>query len=629
MFYSETLLSKTGPLARVWLSANLEKKLSKTHILQSSIESSVHAIVDQGQAPMALRLSGQLLLGVVRIYSRKARYLMDDCNEALLKIKMAFRPGNLDMATTNTQIPNPGLNMPEGIAEPEILPMLDESLLYSQPMDLDFGTKDNDPLNWTSQIHSDQPSIEQGRNAPEEQAILYDDDLDLDIDMTDGPSIEVGRDAPPPRTVGDDLMSDDGKVPYDDDLGLNYDNDEPLQTRMETEVPSVHENASEAGVNQPPMDVEATDDFAFDLQDDQRAPAPAAADPRSQRDSQSPLSSARSSVVRDFDGNFDTTAMSEEPSQRQARQPASKKRKLLPLDVETTLPTSQIKQQQENRSTILKPVSFLPRDPVLLTLMKMQKNGSFVSSIMGEGRAQGWAPELRGILSIEVIRKAGSLKRKRDSGIADVEEEDEDVNKDMPQIEIPEDEDFAVQDEGISLGADQSRHEQSTMIDIPADNAGVIPPGEDNANGAEEEHHASDEEAMSPVRDNFDDTTAPLVHPVDQGPISLGTQHAVHLLRDRFGDSAESSPSQQKKANVLFQDLLPEATTSKADATKMFFEMLVLATKDAVKVEQPAGELGGPIRIRAKRGLWGAWAEKEAGGEIAEQAEKEAAVVGV
>ena len=38
--------------------------------------------------PMALRLSGQLLLGVVRIYSRKAKYLLEDCNEALLKIKM-------------------------------------------------------------------------------------------------------------------------------------------------------------------------------------------------------------------------------------------------------------------------------------------------------------------------------------------------------------------------------------------------------------------------------------------------------------------------------------------------------------------------------------------------------------
>jgi len=37
---------------------------------------------------LALRTSGQLLLGVVRIYSRKAKYLLDDCNEALVKIKL-------------------------------------------------------------------------------------------------------------------------------------------------------------------------------------------------------------------------------------------------------------------------------------------------------------------------------------------------------------------------------------------------------------------------------------------------------------------------------------------------------------------------------------------------------------
>lgn len=88
MFYSETLLSKTGPLARVWLSANVERKLTKSHVLSSDISDHVNTIVDRGQAPIALRLSGQLLLGVVRIYRRKATYLLDDCNEAILKIKM-------------------------------------------------------------------------------------------------------------------------------------------------------------------------------------------------------------------------------------------------------------------------------------------------------------------------------------------------------------------------------------------------------------------------------------------------------------------------------------------------------------------------------------------------------------
>ena len=92
MFYSETLLQKSGPLARVWLSANLERKLSKTHILQSNLADSVEAIITPSQAPMALRLSGQLLLGVVRIYSRKARYLLDDCNEVLMKVKMVRLP---------------------------------------------------------------------------------------------------------------------------------------------------------------------------------------------------------------------------------------------------------------------------------------------------------------------------------------------------------------------------------------------------------------------------------------------------------------------------------------------------------------------------------------------------------
>ena len=91
MFYSEQLLSRTGPLAAVWMAANIEKKLSKTQILQNSIADDIEVITrpDDFGAPMALRLSGQLLLGVVRIYSRKTRYLLDDCNEMYMKIKMA------------------------------------------------------------------------------------------------------------------------------------------------------------------------------------------------------------------------------------------------------------------------------------------------------------------------------------------------------------------------------------------------------------------------------------------------------------------------------------------------------------------------------------------------------------
>ena len=40
-FYSETILSRRGPLGKVWLAAHMERKLSKTQTLQTDIEQSV------------------------------------------------------------------------------------------------------------------------------------------------------------------------------------------------------------------------------------------------------------------------------------------------------------------------------------------------------------------------------------------------------------------------------------------------------------------------------------------------------------------------------------------------------------------------------------------------------------
>lgn len=475
--------------------------------------------------------------------------------------------------------------MPDLLAEPLEIPTLDESLFNTQALNVDIGNNDNDPLNWTSQVFSDPLSIEHGRNAPKDQPELYEDDLGIDI--YDDPSIEMGRDAQPALSDHGDTMLEGGKL-YDDDLGLNLDDELAPPENDETELgPLGNEDA---------MDLEINDDLGFTTHN---SPGPEA---DGNRESESPLSSARSSEVRDFE---DTSMMTEEPSTLVVKQPA-KRRKLLRMDEETTIPTSDIKEQLNDRSAILKPMSFLPKDPMLMALMNMQRNGGFVSSIMGDGRGQGWAPELRGILSIEVVRKSGAAKRKRDSGVADMDEEDDNAEKEVPQIEIPDEDEMPFQqDEGV---ADLSKGDESTMIDLPADD-GIV--------HLEDAGLVAPEDPISPYRDNFDETTAPLVHPSDQGPVSLGTQHAVHLLRDRFGSSSQSSP--QSKANVLFQDLLPEATTTRADATKMFFEVLVLATKDAVKVEQAEGKLGGPVRIRAKRGLWGAWAEREAGGEIAEE----------
>lgn len=104
--------------SQVWLAAHVERRLSKTQLLTTSIPQSVVAILDPSTTtavPLALRLSGQLLLGVTRIYGRKAKYLLDDCNEALLKIKMAFRTGGgaaaVDMSEEQEAAAREGINL--------------------------------------------------------------------------------------------------------------------------------------------------------------------------------------------------------------------------------------------------------------------------------------------------------------------------------------------------------------------------------------------------------------------------------------------------------------------------------------------------------------------------------------
>ncbi len=104
MFYSSVILSKRGALGKIWLAAHYDKKLNKAQIFQTNISASAQSI-SSPSVPLALRVSGHLLLGLVRIYARKVKYLMSDANEALFKIKLAFRPGAVDMPTGASEAP--------------------------------------------------------------------------------------------------------------------------------------------------------------------------------------------------------------------------------------------------------------------------------------------------------------------------------------------------------------------------------------------------------------------------------------------------------------------------------------------------------------------------------------------
>ncbi|EGC35917.1 hypothetical protein DICPUDRAFT_94435 [Dictyostelium purpureum] len=86
MFFSQIVLAKRGSLGKIWLAGHWDKKLAKNVVFKTNIPKSIKFIL-KPHVPMALRMTSHLLLGVVRIYSKKAKYLLSDCTEAVVKLK--------------------------------------------------------------------------------------------------------------------------------------------------------------------------------------------------------------------------------------------------------------------------------------------------------------------------------------------------------------------------------------------------------------------------------------------------------------------------------------------------------------------------------------------------------------
>lgn len=244
MFFSQVVLAKKGPLGKVWLAAHWDRKLTKKDILSANIVESVAVIKKPHKGiPYALRMSGHLLLGVVRIYARKVKYLMSDCSDALVKIKMAFRPaitgqsavvdlpqaaqaaqvGHITMTTNFEDIEE--ITLPETITSDDFfdmahtvrsnlttLPESHEEELFATQVGDEFNTWDDDE-GFTAVV---QPELARGRSSAassrsatpargsegdisridfgDDGGFQFDGDMG-DFSMADIPDLEVG-DAP-------------------------------------------------------------------------------------------------------------------------------------------------------------------------------------------------------------------------------------------------------------------------------------------------------------------------------------------------------------------------------------------------------------------------------------------------
>ena len=117
MFFSNNVLTKKGALAKIWLAAHFtDKKLTRNNVDDTNIIVAVKSIEEHtsGQmekdtkeltASFSLRLSGQLLLGVCRIYQKKVKFLQDDATEVQLRIQQSLRTNGPASHTSNVDLP--------------------------------------------------------------------------------------------------------------------------------------------------------------------------------------------------------------------------------------------------------------------------------------------------------------------------------------------------------------------------------------------------------------------------------------------------------------------------------------------------------------------------------------------
>lgn len=258
---------------------------------------------------------------------------------------------------------------------------------------------------------------------------------------------EIGREAPAPRDVRDDLIdssmedvfSEAAKGPESDigrtgeDLQLGFgDDDTTMGFPGDLGLGGEEEHEGDLTI----LGVSAEDEMrSLGLPSHAGPETPRALSigpARSERADSSPLSSVRSSVDRDLEGDLRTHGdllnlsylddtlrpPSEEPEPERTvhHQRAVRGRRVM-IDEVTEIRAKQIKAQQEDRSKILKEPSFLPRDPTLLALLSLQKSRGFAQNVF---YPKNIAPELASLLSPEFVRRMAELKRKR-------EDEDEEI----------------------------------------------------------------------------------------------------------------------------------------------------------------------------------------------------------
>ncbi|QID84200.1 sister chromatid cohesion protein 1 [Saccharomyces pastorianus] len=193
------LATNKGPLAQIWLASNMSNisrgSAIQTHIAESAKEiakASGYGDETENVEHITLRTSGELLQGIVRVYSKQATFLLTDIKDTLTKISTLFKTNqgvHVTVSRLNTVTRVDQLILEDAVTEREVLVTPGLEFLDDTTIPVGLMAQENSMERKVQGAAPWDTSLEVGRrfNPDEDLEHNHMSSMDLDFDIEEGP----------------------------------------------------------------------------------------------------------------------------------------------------------------------------------------------------------------------------------------------------------------------------------------------------------------------------------------------------------------------------------------------------------------------------------------------------------
>jgi len=620
MFYAKFMFVKKGPLSKVWLAAHGSiKKVPKAQLMQTDITASVKSILEPSGGPLALRLSGQLLLGVVRIYKSNIEYLAQDCTEARTKLKLVYKPGAVDLPAGASQAPANAITLAER-----------GDVFNDMPLDIDLDAdlllEDEKGSHFI--LPEASSAMERGRAAdlrtsPPRGADLIDDDLIGNISKR--------RSAANARPADMEEFNERAEIELFQDDDLLQPLPSPAKPtgngKAEIKYPDEdgvggaagdyqHEGTDMQDTGHDMVDRGVELDLGFDVDAVQPHLDGAMGAGAASEDA---LPGEVTTDEKHVDGDDDAAtgdkrtrkrptgaaAAAEDDAQETKGKQVRKRRKreaVLAVDEKTELAREVMREQMKDTSDIVGRPIAVPATP----LSKRQRQSVVPSSaaeLFSPSLAMSMAPQMQALFEDLVSPAVKGARPSQAGGAADAANRADadvkmtDADADAAAMMVDQGMDFVDRGDGFDFGVDE--HMQAAAGDgaggnmslisstsaaspsrpsrVPADGPDSLADAVFRSTGADDGGAASAASSASGTASSAAAAAAPADEPRQEG-FSARTVKCYDFLKREL----------QSQPTVSFEATMQASRHPRQTAASLFYELLVLKTHDFIAVDQPA-----------------------------------------